>query len=102
MADISHIAGLVAAGEHPSPIDEAHFTTTSTYKQLYGPRGGLILIGKDFDLPAPGDRRTLADLIQKAVFPYFQGTPHLSSIAAKARALALVDSAAFKAMARRI
>jgi len=102
MADISHIAGLVAAGEHPSPIDLAHFTTTSTYKQLYGPRGGLILMGKDFDTPAPGGRRTLADLIQKAVFPFFQGTPHLSSIAAKARALALVDSAGFRTRARRI
>ena len=102
MADISHIAGLVAAGEHPSPIDEAHFTTTSTYKQLFGPRGGLILIGKDFDRTAPGRKQSLSDLIQKGVFPYFQGTPHLSGIAAKARALALVDTPGFKALARRI
>jgi len=48
MADISHIAGLVIAGAHPSPIDYAHFTTTSTYKPG-GPRGGLILMGKDCD-----------------------------------------------------
>jgi len=49
MADISHISGLVAAGVHPSPVDCAHFTTTSTYKPG-GPRGGLILMGRDFDL----------------------------------------------------
>jgi glycine hydroxymethyltransferase len=48
MADISHISGLVAAGAHPSPVDHAHFTTTSTYKPG-GPRGGLILMGRDFD-----------------------------------------------------
>jgi len=48
LADISHIAGLVIAGAHPSPIDQAHFTTTSTYKPG-GPRGGLILMGKDFE-----------------------------------------------------
>ncbi len=50
MADISHISGLVAAGAHPSPVDHAHFTTTSTYKPG-GPRGGLILMGRDFDTP---------------------------------------------------
>jgi glycine hydroxymethyltransferase len=102
LADISHIAGLVAAGEHPSPIDHAHFTTTSTYKQLCGPRGGLVLIGKDHDLPGPDGKRTLADIIQRAVFPFFQGTPNLSAIAAKARALAAVTSPRFRAVARRI
>ncbi|HEX6292479.1 MAG TPA: serine hydroxymethyltransferase [Herpetosiphonaceae bacterium] len=102
LADISHIAGLVAAGVHPSPIDHAHFTTTSTYKQLYGPRGGLILMGRDADTPAPGGRGTLADLIQRAVFPFFQGTPNLSAIAAKARALALVNTPEFRALARQI
>lgn len=50
MADISHISGLVVAGAHPSPVDHAHFTTTSTYKPG-GPRGGLILMGKDFETP---------------------------------------------------
>jgi glycine hydroxymethyltransferase len=102
LADISHVAGLVAAGEHPSPIDHAHFTTTSTYKQLYGPRGGLILMGKDSDRPAPDGKRTLAELLQKAVFPFFQGTPHLSSIAAKARALGALAEPEFKDLARRI
>ncbi len=96
LADISHIAGLVVAGEHPSPIDHAHFTTTSTYKQLYGPRGGLILIGKDHDRISPDGERTFAEMIQRAVFPFFQGTPHLSTIAAKARALAFVISPEFK------
>jgi glycine hydroxymethyltransferase len=102
LADISHIAGLVAAGEHPSPVDHAHFTTTSFYKQLYGPRGGLILIGKDADAPAPGGRRTLAAMMQRAVFPFFQGTPHLNTIAAKARALGLAATPQFKQVARRI
>jgi len=102
LADISHIAGLVAAGEHDSPIDHAHFTTTSTYKQLFGPRGGLILMGRDHDRPGPDGQRTLSDLIQRAVFPYFQGTPNLAAIAAKARALAFVACPAFKDLGRRI
>lgn len=102
LADISHVAGLVAAGEHPSPIDHAHFTTTSTYKQLFGPRGGLVLMGRDHDAPAPDGRGTLASLVQRAAFPYFQGTPNLASIAAKASALARVASPEFLVVARRI
>jgi glycine hydroxymethyltransferase len=102
LADISHIAGLVAAGQHPSPIDFSHWTTTSTYKQLYGPRGGLILMGKDFDQVGPGGKRTLSELIQKTVFPFFQGTPNLSSIAAKARALAMALTEEFRQLAERI
>ncbi|MCU0914111.1 MAG: serine hydroxymethyltransferase [Planctomycetes bacterium] len=95
MADISHIAGLVAAGAHPSPVDYAHFTTTSTYKPG-GPRGGLILVGRDFDTafrgrsdgpgqPA-GSRRAvpLWERIEKNTFPGFQGTPSLNNVAAKA------------------
>jgi glycine hydroxymethyltransferase len=102
LADISHVAGLVAAGEHPSPIDHAHVTTTSTYKQLCGPRGGLILLGRDADSPAPGGTETLAQLVQRAVFPFFQGTPDLAGVAAKARALAAVTTPGFRALARRI
>ncbi len=85
MADVSHIAGLVMAGAHPSPIDEAHFTTSSTYKPG-GPRGGIILMGRDFDTKATlwGKTRTLAGHIQKATFPGVQGTPYLNHIAAKA------------------
>jgi glycine hydroxymethyltransferase len=101
MADISHIAGLVAAGLHPSPIDHAHITTTCTHKQLFGPRGGIIMMGRDHDAPAPGGR-TLAQAVQRAVFPGMQGAPNVSSIAAKARALAIVATPAFRAMAERI
>jgi len=102
LADISHVAGLVAAGEHPSPVDHAHFTTTSTYKQLCGPRGGLVLMGRDHDAPAPDGRGTLSSLVQRAAFPYFQGTPSLAAIAAKASALARVATPEFREVARRI
>lgn len=85
LADVSHIAGLIAAGVHPSPIDEAHCTTTSTYKPG-GPRGGLILMGRDFDRPITMGSRTrpLWEQIDKTTFPGFQGTPCLNHIAAKA------------------
>jgi glycine hydroxymethyltransferase len=102
LADISHISGLVVAGVHPSPIDHAHFTTTSTYKQLYGPRGGLILMGRDHDSPSPHGKGKLSDMIQRAVFPFFQGTPDLGAISAKARALALAATPEFQAQAQRI
>ncbi len=102
LADISHIAGLIAAGVHPSPIDQAHFTTTSTYKQLFGPRGGLILMGGDFNQTAQSGKGTLSQLMQRAVFPFFQGTPNLSSVAAKARALDMVVSPSFKTLANKI
>ena len=103
LADITHIAGLVAAGLHPSPIDHAHITTTCTHKQLYGPRGGLILLGKDRDAPTPeGLGRTLAESMQKGVFPLFQGAPVLNVIAAKARALARLTTPEFRTLTRRI
>ncbi len=102
LADISHIAGLVVAGEHVSPIDQAHFTTTSTYKQLFGPRGGLILMGKEYDSASPDGKRSLSQLMQRAVFPFFQGTPDLGGIAAKARALAIVAAPEFRSLAQRI
>ncbi|MFF5535969.1 serine hydroxymethyltransferase [Streptomyces cinerochromogenes] len=102
LADISHIAGLVAAGVHPSPIDLAHITTLSTYKQLGGPRGGLILSGAECDTPGPDGVRTLAQLMQRAVFPRSQGTLNAAGIAAKARALALVARPEFRDLAERI
>ena len=71
LADISHIAGLVIAGAHPCPIDYAHFTTTSTYKPG-GPRGGLILMGKDYNMKVSDGRETkskLYELIDRATFP---------------------------------
>ncbi|MFF6983667.1 serine hydroxymethyltransferase [Streptomyces sp. NPDC008343] len=101
LADISHIAGLVAAGLHPSPVDHAHITTTSTYKQLYGPRGGLILLGRDARRAGP-ERGTLAATMRRAVFPFTQGTPDLASVAAKARALHYVAGPEFAELARRL
>jgi len=85
MADISHISGLIAAGVHPSPVDAAHFTTTSTYKPG-GPRGGLILMGRDAHMPFTVGSKTvpLCERIEKTTFPGFQGTPYLNNIAAKA------------------
>jgi glycine hydroxymethyltransferase len=103
LADITHIAGLVAAGLHPSPIDHAHVTTTCTHKQLYGPRGGLILIGREADTPATDALgRTLAESMQKGVFPLFQGAPVLNVIAGKARALNRLLEPGFRLLAERI
>jgi glycine hydroxymethyltransferase len=102
LADMTHIAGLVAAGLHPSPIDEAHFTTTCTHKQLYGPRGGLILIGRDAETIIPGTKQTLASMVQSAVFPFFQGSPAPNIIAGKARGLARVATREFHTLAARI
>ena len=106
LADISHVAGLVAGGCHPNPIDTAHVTTTSTYKQLFGPRGGLILAGRDADFPVRAERGRasvpLAAAIDRFVFPHFQGTPNLHAIAAKARALGAIAEPAFAQLAHRI
>ena len=74
MVDMAHIAGLVAAGVHPSPVPYAHVTTTTTHKTLRGPRGGLILTNDE----------ELAKKINKAVFPGIQGGPLMHVIASKA------------------
>jgi glycine hydroxymethyltransferase len=102
LADISHTAGLVVAGLHPNPIDQAHITTTCTHKQLFGPRGGLILMGRDHLSLSPDGKRTLAEAMQKAVFPFFQGAPILNAMAAKARALARAVTPEFRVLAERI
>ncbi|MFJ8694992.1 serine hydroxymethyltransferase [Streptomyces roseolilacinus] len=102
LADVTHIAGLVAAGLHPSPIDAAHFTTTCTFKQLYGPRGGLIMMGRDADRTGDDGSRTLSQRIQSAVFPLMQGSPEVHTIAAKARAMGRLLQPEFKELARRI
>jgi glycine hydroxymethyltransferase len=76
MADIAHIAGLVAAGLHPSPIPHCHFVTTTTHKTLRGPRAGLVMCKEEY-----------AKEIDRAVFPGIQGGPLMHVIAAKAVAL---------------
>lgn len=76
MVDMAHIAGLVAAGLHPNPVEYADFVTTTTHKTLRGPRGGMILCKKEY-----------AAAIDKAIFPGIQGGPLMHIIAAKAIAL---------------
>jgi len=85
LADISHLSALVMGDAHPSPIDYAHITTTSTYKPG-GPRGGLILSGKDFNykVRAGNIKIPLWQQIEKTTFPGIQGTPYFNNIAAKA------------------
>ncbi|TFH04632.1 MAG: serine hydroxymethyltransferase [Spirochaetales bacterium] len=90
MVDMAHIAGLVAAGEHPSPIPHAHFVTTTTHKTLRGPRGGLILVGTDGEntqgavAAKSGRVRNWSELVDSAVMPGMQGGPLMHVIAAKA------------------
>lgn len=74
MVDMAHIAGLVAAGEHPSPVPYAHVVTTTTHKTLRGPRGGVIMTNDE----------EIAKKIDKAIFPGIQGGPLMHIIAAKA------------------
>lgn len=91
MADIAHIAGLVAGGAHPSPAGYAHFITTTTHKTLRGPRGGIIMCGSEH---AAG--------IDKAVFPGVQGGPLEHIIAGKAVALLEASKPEFKTYAEQI
>jgi glycine hydroxymethyltransferase len=91
MVDMAHIAGLVAAGEHMSPVPYADVVTTTTHKTLGGPRGGLILC-----------KESLAKQIDKAIFPGTQGGPLMHIIAAKAVALKEAMSDDFKAYQKQI
>ncbi|MFN0729322.1 serine hydroxymethyltransferase [Polaribacter gochangensis] len=98
MADISHPAGLIAKGILNDPLPHCHVVTTTTHKTLRGPRGGMILIGKDFDNPfgetlKSGKPKKMSTLINSAVFPGNQGGPLEHVIAAKAVAFgeALTD-----------
>lgn len=91
MVDMAHIAGLVAAGLHPSPVPYAQFVTSTTHKTLRGPRGGFILCKKEF-----------AKEIDKAIFPGIQGGPLMHVIAAKAVAFKEAMSPDFKEYQRQI
>ena len=91
MVDIAHIAGLIAAGLHPSPVPYADVVTTTTHKTLRGPRGGMILC-----------REALAKQIDKAIFPGIQGGPLMHIVAAKAVALGEALTPEFKAYQQQI
>ncbi len=91
MVDMAHIAGLVAAGVHPSPVPHAHVVTTTTHKTLRGPRGGMILCTED-----------LAKQIDKAIFPGTQGGPLMHIIAAKAVAFGEALTPEFKAYGEQV
>lgn len=89
MIDMAHPAGLIAAGLLDNPVHHAHIVTTTTHKTLRGPRGGLILMGKDFDNPwglttPKGEIKPMSRLLDSAVFPGVQGGPLEHVIAAKA------------------
>ena len=89
LADISHPAGLIAKGLMNDPLPHCHIVTTTTHKTLRGPRGGLILMGKDFENPfglttPKGEIRMMSNLLDLAVFPGNQGGPLMHIIAAKA------------------
>jgi len=91
LADIAHIAGLVAAGVHPSPVPHADLVTTTTHKSLRGPRGALILA-----------RTELAKDVDRAVFPFLQGGPHLAAIAGKAVCFREATTPAFRDYQRQV
>ena len=89
MVDMAHPAGLIAAGLLDNPLKYAHIVTSTTHKTLRGPRGGVILMGKDFDNPfgkttKKGEIRKMSSLLDSAVFPGVQGGPLEHVIAAKA------------------
>ncbi len=91
MADIAHVAGLVAAGVHPSPVPHCHFVTTTTHKTLRGPRAGMVMCREEF-----------AKEIDRAVFPGLQGGPLMHVIAAKAVAFKEALAPEFGVYQRRI
>ena len=98
LADISHIAGLVAAGVHPSPVPYVHIVMTTTHKTLRGPRGAMIMV-TDKGLKKDPE---LGDKINKAVFPGLQGGPHDNQTAAIAVALKEASSSSFKKYGQQI
>lgn len=107
MADIAHPAGLIAKGLLTSPFDHCHFVTSTTHKTLRGPRGGIIMMGKDFENPfglkdPKGAIRMMSNLLDMAVFPGTQGGPLEHVIAAKAIAFGEILSDDFTAYAKQV
>jgi len=108
MADIAHPAGLIATGLHPDPMPYCHIVTSTTHKTLRGPRGGLILMGKDWENPfglvAPksGRLKMMSEIIDSNVMPGIQGGPLMHIIAAKAVAFGEALQPEFKVYARQI
>ena len=107
MADIAHPAGLIAKGLLISPFNHCHFVTSTTHKTLRGPRGGIILMGKDFENPfglkdPKGNTRMMSNLVDMAVFPGTQGGPLEHVIAAKAIAFGEILSDEFTQYATQV
>ena len=107
MIDMAHPAGLIAAGLLENPVKYAHIVTTTTHKTLRGPRGGLILLGKDFDNPwgyktPKGVVKKMSQLLNSAVFPGQQGGPLEHVIAAKAVAFGEALKPEFKEYAKQV
>ena len=107
MADIAHPAGLIAKGLLSSPFNHCHFVTSTTHKTLRGPRGGIILMGKDFENPfgvkdPKGNVRMMSHLLDMAVFPGTQGGPLEHVIAAKAIAFGEILTDDFTAYAKQV
>ena len=106
--DICHNSGLIAAEEHPSPFPHCHVVSTSTHKTLRGPRGGIILLGKDYENPfgvvAPksGRVKMMSELIDGAVMPGIQGGPLMHVIAAKAVAFKEALDPSFKSYIKNV
>src|SRR3954453_23922766 len=107
MADIAHPAGLIAKGLLSSPFNHCHFVTSTTHKTLRGPRGGVILMKKDFENPfgikdVKGNIRMMSNLIDMAVFPGTQGGPLEHIIAAKAISFGEILTEDYTAYAKQI
>ena len=107
MIDMAHPAGLIAAGLLDNPVKYAHIVTSTTHKTLRGPRGGIILMGKDFDNPwgkttPKGEVKKMSALLNSAVFPGIQGGPLEHVIAAKALAFGEALQPEFKEWAKQV
>lgn len=107
LGDVSHPSGLIAAGVLNSPVDYCHIITTTTHKTLRGPRGGMIMLGKDFENPfglktPKGKVRMMSSLMDSAVFPGTQGGPLEHIIAAKAVAFGEALDPSFKEYTKQV